>query len=144
MHSFCRKATLTKHQHRSHHRLSVTQTPSENINSEVSYLGPVATPDPPNNPGHLTQLPCYSSITAVTNNWGNIQNLAMTSIAGWAQASAVSCHDPVNPFLKQYAEQEGHLQFIQQQQSGRHYTGCFPVEYQRPYAQLAIEDNLYQ
>jgi hypothetical protein len=142
MQSFCRKTTLTKHQHRSHHKLSVTRAPSEDINSEVSYLIPVTTPDLPSNQPHPAQLPCYSNIAIATPDWSTIQNLPMTSVAGWAQPSAVLCNNPVSPFLEvQHAGQWGHLQFVPQQQSGQHYTGYFPADYQPPYAQLAVEDR---
>lgn len=115
---------------------------SEDINTEVSYLVPASTPDLPNNQRHLAQLPCYSNTTIATHDWSTIQNLPMTSVAGWAQPSAVSRNNPINQFLEvQHAQQGEHLQSVQQQRFGQNYTGYFPVEYQAPYVQVAVEDH---
>ncbi|KAL4801634.1 hypothetical protein BDV18DRAFT_148329 [Aspergillus unguis] len=134
--SSCRETNPTKHQHRC---VSVNRPQSEGTNPELSYLVPVTASDLPNDQHYPAQMARYPNFSIAPHGFSAIQNLPMTSLAGWAHPPAVSHNDPVSPLFNVQHALGQDLRFVQQQQYDQIYTGYFPVEYYPPYAQLTVE-----
>ncbi|KAJ5280898.1 hypothetical protein N7478_006270 [Penicillium angulare] len=95
-HSFCRKTTLTKHQHRSHPPGSLTRPSSEDANSEHSYHGPPVTVSIPN-PNEqylLAQQPYYPNSATPNHEFYSPQNVQM---------GPVQVHEGAHPIVPQNA-----------------------------------------
>ena len=97
-HSFCRKTTLTKHQHRSHPPGSLTRPSSEDATSEHSYQHhqpPVTVSIPnPNDQYLLAQQPYYPNSATPNHEFYSPQNV---------QLGPVQVHDGAHPIVSQPA-----------------------------------------
>lgn len=119
--SFCRKTTLTKHQHRSHPPDNMTRPPSEDTISERSYQTPVAV-TVADDQYLLAQQPYYPQSATPSHEFYPPQSLPVTQMVPEPQP-LVTQNVPVSPSLDiQQMQQVQHqyLQMMQQQQQHQH------------------------
>ncbi|EAW10585.1 putative C2H2 finger domain protein [Aspergillus clavatus NRRL 1] len=136
--SFCRKTTLTKHQHRSHPPGTMTRPPSEDAVSEQSYQTPVTAPVS-SDQYLLTQQPYYHQPSTPSQDFYPQQTIPMTHIPVHDTPPIVAHTIPVTSALDlQHAQQQYMQQFMQQQQQQQHQQrfdptrqGYIPPEYQQ-------------
>lgn len=112
--SFCRKTTLTKHQHRSHPSGTMTRPPSEDAMSEQSYQAPVAAPIP-NDQYLLAQQQYYHQPSTPSQEFYPPQSLPVTHIPVHDTPPIMTQSVPVtSPLDVQHAQQQYMQQLMQQ------------------------------
>ncbi|THC87255.1 hypothetical protein EYZ11_013297 [Aspergillus tanneri] len=132
--SFCRKATLTKHQHRSHPPGTVTRPASEDVTSEHSYQTPIST-SVANDQYLLAQQPYYPHSSTPTHEFYPPKNIPMTPPAAVQEAPPVVVHNAPVPSLGdvQHVRQQ-YMQQLMQQRYDQCRPGYAPPEFQHLFA----------
>ncbi|KAJ6160996.1 hypothetical protein N7470_004392 [Penicillium chermesinum] len=157
--SFCRKTTLTKHQHRSHPPGSMTRRSSEDATSEHSYhqhQAPVAVSVPGPNDHYLMQQSYYQNSATPTHEFYSPQSVQMGTVPVHDGAAPIvppnvpvtsSMNLPHAPHAHtsphQHPQQQQYVQMMQQQQQQQQHqhqqqryeaprTNYLPPEYQQP------------
>ncbi|KAJ5168337.1 uncharacterized protein N7482_003931 [Penicillium canariense] len=148
--SFCRKTTLTKHQHRSHPPGSLTRPSSEDATSEHSYHHhtPVTVSIPNGNDQYLlAQQPYYPHSATPNHEFYSPQSVPMNSVPGHEGAPPIVTQNvPVTsamnmPHAPQHAphhpqqhpqQQQQYMQMMQQRYDTTPRTNYLPPEYHQP------------
>ncbi|KAJ5354272.1 hypothetical protein N7541_006836 [Penicillium brevicompactum] len=124
--SFCRKTTLTKHQHRSHPPGSLTRPSSEEASSEHSYATPVPV-SISNEQYMLAQQSYYPQAATPTHEFYSPQSVQMTAVPVHEAAPTILpqnvpvMNSPIHmhaqhPQHPQHPQQHPHVHHQQQQQ----------------------------
>lgn len=133
--SFCRKTTLTKHQHRSHPPGTMTRPPSEDTTvSEQSYQAPVSV-SISNDQYLLAQQPYYPQPATPSHEfYPQQQNLPVTQVIPEPPPPPLVTQNlPVSPPLEiQQMQQQVQQQYLQQLMQQQNRTGYLPPEFHQP------------
>lgn len=155
--SFCRKTTLTKHQHRSHPPGSMTRPSSEDATSEHSYhqhQPPVTVSIPNPNDHYLIQQSYYQPSATPTHEFYSPQSVQMGNVPVHDGAAPIvppnvpvtspmnlphappHAHAPQHPAHPQPSPQQ-HQQYMQMMQQQQRYdatprTNYLPPDYPQP------------
>ncbi|KAA8648695.1 putative C2H2 finger domain protein [Aspergillus tanneri] len=138
--SFCRKTTLTKHQHRSHPPGTVTRPASEDVTSEHSYQTPIST-SVANDQYLLAQQPYYPHSSTPTHEFYPPQNIPMTPVAVQEAPPIVAHNVPVTPPVDVQHVQQQYMQQLMQQRYDQGRPGYVPPEFQHPFGGVPTADG---
>lgn len=130
--SFCRKTTLTKHQHRSHPPGTVTRPPSEDATSEHSYQAPVPA-SVPNDQYLLAQQPYYPHAQTPSHDFYPPTSLPITPVPVQDAPPIVTQSVPVTSPVDVHQAQQQYMQLMQQRYDPSRQGYSIPPEFQQPF-----------
>lgn len=123
--SFCRKTTLTKHQHRSH-KSGLTRASSEDATPEQQTFQPPATTSVPSDQYILAQQPFYPQPTTQSTEFYPQQNVSVAQVPVQESPAVVAQNVPVSSPV----ETQQYFQLMQPFDPNR--TNYMPPEFQQP------------
>ncbi|KAF5860891.1 hypothetical protein ETB97_000927 [Aspergillus alliaceus] len=135
---FCRKTTLTKHQHRSHPPGTVTRPPSEDATSEHSYQAPVPA-SLPNDQYLLAQQPYYPHAQTPSHDFYPPPSLPITPVPVQDAPPIVTHSVPVTSPVD--VQQAHYMQLMQQRYDPTRQGYSIPPEFQQPFPPVPTVDG---